>query len=186
MDADARRRADELIAWWRDYRQLVSVPEWYDPLRDKIADAVAQVVKERDAAVGVQQMPFGGLMVGVAWVPASVVGGVGKFYIYEGYGDTFAYTLTPSSLNFATCTWTWGKESFSNGHTGAGPVYRAAWNPTTGPANAQIYAIMGRWVYVPALQCIALHDGPSTSAQCLDGTTRNGIVQLWRPPGTPI
>ena len=63
-------------------------------------------------------MLHGGWNVGVAFVPASRVGGFGKFYIYEGWGDTFCTTLTPSSLNFATCTWTWGKEDF----TGAAPV----------------------------------------------------------------
>ena len=46
MTEAARRAADEIIAWWREYRQLASVPEWYDPLRDRIAAALAQGVRE--------------------------------------------------------------------------------------------------------------------------------------------
>jgi hypothetical protein len=140
------------------------------------------VDQERDAAVGTTRMPRGGIMVGVAWVPASVTGGVGRFYIYEGYGDDFCYTLTPSSLDFGTCTWTWGRERFANAHPGADPVYRKEFST----ADAQIYAPMGKFVYVPALRSLAWHDGPSTSAPSYDGVTRSGVVQLWRPPGTPI
>ena len=103
--------------------------------------------------------------------------GVGKFYLYEGFGDTFCYTLTPSTLNFATCTWTWGKESFS----GASPVFKNAPDVSDG----QRLAVQGKWQYVPALGCLAWHDGPNTSGVCVDGVTRQGIVQLW-PPGTPI
>jgi PKD repeat protein len=128
--------------------------------------------------VPTQNMPYGGVLVGATWVPASRVGGVGKFYLYEGFGDTFAYTLTPSSLNFATCTWTWGRESF----TGATPVFKE----TRIPGDGQRQAIQGKWQWVPALDAIAYHDGPNTEGICVDGVTRKGIVQLWRPPGTPI
>ncbi len=128
--------------------------------------------------VPTRSMPRGGALIGATWVPASVVGGAGKFYLYEGFGDTFAYTLTPSSLNFATCSWTWGRESF----TGPTPVFKQA--PISGDGQRQ--AVQGKWQFVPALGCIAWHDGPNTSGLCVDGVTRNGIVQLWRPPGTPI
>lgn len=130
----------------------------------------------------VQSLPYGGLYVGATWVPASVVGGVGKFYLYEGFGDTFAYTLTPSTLNFATCTWTWGAESFANAHTGADPVAKATYDA----GNAQAQAVLNKWQFVTDLGVIAWHDGPTTSAACFDGVTRDGIVQFWRPPGTPI
>ncbi|MBN8507274.1 MAG: hypothetical protein J0L57_01535 [Burkholderiales bacterium] len=140
------------------------------------------VDQERDAAVGARPMPKGGLMIGAAWVPGSVVGGVGKFYLYEGYGEPYCHTLTPSSLEFATCSWTWGREQFGNAHAGADPVYRQAFSA----GEAQVNAPMGKFVYVPALQSLAWHDGPATRARCYDGVTRGGIVQLWRPPGAPI
>lgn len=128
--------------------------------------------------IATQSFPKGGVFAGLAWVPASVVGGVGKFYIYEGYGDEFCYTLTPSSLDFASCSWTWGKESF----TGPTPVYKTAYGSGDWPR----LSVQGKFQYVPALGCLAWHDGPDTQAVCVDGVTRRGIVQLWRPPGTPI
>ena len=147
----------------------------------KMDAAGLPVDQERNAAVGTIRVPRGGLMIGAAWVPASAVGGVGKFYLYEGFGDDACYTLTPSSLDFGTCTWTWGREQFTNAHVGADPIARSTYSA----AEAQVYAPMGRFVYVPALRSLAWHDGPSTSARSYDGVVRGGVVQLWRPPGTP-
>lgn len=142
------------------------------------------VDQERDAAVGTRAMPFGGMLIGAAWVPGADLGtAVGRFYLYEGYGDDFCYTLTPSTLDFGTCSWTWGRERFTNAHTGADPVYRRAF--TTG--DGQIFAPTGKLVYVPADKCLAWHDGPGTGPrQCADGVSRTGIVQYLRVPGTPI
>lgn len=148
----------------------------------KMDAAGLPVYQENDAAVGTCRMPRGGLMVGAAWVPASVVGGVGKFYLYEGFGDDACYTLTPSSLDFGACSWAWGRERFTNAHAGADPIARSTYSAS----EAQIYAPMGRFVYVPALRSLAWHDGPSTSARSYDGAVRSGVVQLWRPPGTAI
>lgn len=125
-------------------------------------------------------MLHGGWNVGVAFVPASRVGGVGKFYIYEGWGDTFCTTLTPSSLDFATCTWAWGKESFS----GPAPVNKNVLPQIMG--NAGTEAPYGKFMWVPGLDALSWYDGPDTTGVCADGVTRDGIVQLWRPPGTPI
>lgn len=125
-----------------------------------------------------QNFAYGGLLVGCAWVPASGVGGVGKFYLYEGFGDTFMYTLTPSSLDFTTCTFTWGKESF----TGPTPPYKDAASLSDG----QRRAAQGKLVYVPAYGVLAWHDGPVPTGTTYDSATRNGIVQFWRPPGIPI
>src|SRR5580765_1983192 len=47
--SDAGRRAAEIIEWWREYRQLASVPEWYDPLAEKIAAALAEARREERA-----------------------------------------------------------------------------------------------------------------------------------------
>jgi hypothetical protein len=134
---------------------------------------------ERGSAIGTYPIQHGGFFIGAAWAPASVVGGVGKLYLYEGLGQTFCYTLTPSSLDFATCTWTWGKESFG----GVSPVTA---NPTPNLSDAQRQGVQGKLQWVDAYGCLAWHDGPNTSGVCADGVTRNGIVQLWRPPGTPI
>ncbi len=120
-------------------------------------------------------MLHGGWNVGVAWHPA-----LQKFYIYEGWGDTFCTTLTPSSLNFATCTWTWGKEDFG----GASPINKAPLPQNYG--NAGTEAPYGKWIYVPAYESFAWHDGPTTTGVCADGMTRDGVVQLWRAPGEPI
>lgn len=139
--------------------------------------AGAPVDLERSAAVGTRSMPFGGMYVGAAWHPT-----LQRFYLYEGYGDEFLYTLTPSSLDFAACTWAWGREQFDNAHDGADPVFRSAFVA----GNGQITAPLGKLVYVPEYDCLAWHDGPTTSAQCYDGVTRGGIVQLLRAPGTQI
>jgi hypothetical protein len=118
-------------------------------------------------------MRHSGIFVGVAWCPT-----LSKFYLYEGMGDSHCTVLTPSSLNFATCTWTWSRENF----TGAPPITRF----TGDVLSDQIRGVLGRWVWVPALSAFAWHDGPATTGVCNDGVTRRGIVQLWRPPGTPI
>jgi hypothetical protein len=122
--------------------------------------------------------PKGGVFVGVAWVPASKIGGVGKFYLYEGYGDTFCYTLTPSSLDFTSCTFTWGREDFS----GASPVFKTAYGSGDWPR----LSAQGKFQYIPSKGVLMWHDGPNTSGVCVDGVTRNGIVQFWNPPGTPF
>ncbi len=117
-------------------------------------------------------MPNGGLLIGVAWCPM-----LSKFYLYEGFGATFMHTLTPSSLDFATCTWQWDTEEF----TGPPPVFKLP--PLL--SDNQRRAAQGKLSWVPALGCLAWHDGPSTTGVCEDGVTRTGIVQLWAVPGTP-
>lgn len=112
----------------------------------------------------------GGILVGAAWCPP-----LRRFYLYEGYGDEFCYVLTPSSLDFASCSWSWSRESFS----GVPPVSRAAGTEL----GQQSLGAQGKFVWVAAYQCFAWHDGPTTAGVCVDGVERNGIVQLWRPPG---
>ena len=120
-----------------------------------------------------------GVFVAVAWCPT-----LQKFYFYEGYGDTFCHTLTPSTLNFLTCTWTWGRESF----TGPTPPSKA--DMVTPPGddidNYGASAPQGNFQWSPAYGCFVMTDGPGPSGTCYDGATRNGLVQLWRPPGTPV
>ncbi len=123
--------------------------------------------------IATQDMPYGGLYIGADWCPT-----LQRFYLYQGYGSDYCYTLTPSSLDFATCSWTWGKELFG----GPPPVYKSGFVA----GNAQADAVLGKWRWVAAYGCFGWHDGPSTTGECYDGGTRNGIVQLWRPPGTPV
>lgn len=117
--------------------------------------------------------PYGGLYVGVDWCPT-----LQRFYVYQGYGSDYCYTLTPSSMDFRTCSWTWGKEVFG----GPAPVYKSDFVA----GNAQADAVLGKWRWVAAYGCFGWHDGPSTTGECYDGVTRDGVVQLWRPPGTPV
>ncbi|MBY0467868.1 MAG: hypothetical protein K2Q07_02695, partial [Burkholderiaceae bacterium] len=118
-------------------------------------------------------MRHSGIFVGVAWCPT-----LQRFYLYQGMGDDFCIVLTPSSLDFARCDWTWSKESFG----GPPPVTRFPGEELTD----QIKGVLGRWVWVPAHGCFAWHDGPTTTGVCADGVKRNGIVQLWRPPGVRV
>lgn len=106
---------------------------------------------------------------GVDWCPITQ-----RFYIYEGRAQATVSVLTPSSLNFSTCTWTWNEETF----TGAAPAWYA---PSTGGGGD---VPLSRWRYVPALRSFAWSDGPRYSAPGGDGVVRDGVMQLWRPAGT--
>jgi len=168
--------ADAIVVFWPSNQNSAppAVPGTNMSIEVYSMDTGVPVDQERRiAAPTAYPMPYGGLYVGATWHQR-----LKKFYLYEGFGDTFSYTLTPSSLNFKTCSWTWGKESFS----GPAPVSKSAYSA----GNAQALAVLNKWQYVPAHDCIAWHDGPTTSAAAFDGVTRDGVMQLWRPPGTPI
>jgi hypothetical protein len=124
------------------------------------------------SGIAAQPLLHGGILVGAAWCPP-----LRRFYLYEGFGDDFCYVLTPSSLDFATCTWAWSKEWFD----GPPPAVRKE-NVGT-QLGEQRRAVQGKFVWVDAYQCLAWHDGPEPSGVCVDGQVRAGIVQLWRPPG---
>ena len=115
----------------------------------------------------------GGAGVSMAWCPPQQA-----FYLYEGMGDTFCTVLRPSSLNFATCSWTWSRESFG----GVVPVNGRG--IVTVPTTYE--GAYRRFFWAPALGCFAWQDGPTTTGVCLDSVTRDGVAQLWRPPGTVI
>jgi hypothetical protein len=116
----------------------------------------------------------GGDAISCCWVPD-----LKKFYLYEGCGDTFCITLTPSILNFRTCTWTWGKESFSG-------VAPANANGTQSGAINSVLSAWRRMRYSESLKCLTWCDGANVSGTCVDSQTRTGIFQLWKPPGTPV
>jgi hypothetical protein len=107
---------------------------------------------------------------GIDWCPDTR-----KFYMYEGYGSTKVRTLTPSSLDFSTCTWVWGEEVFSN----------PAWEPERYVGEYRQGAQpFSKWRYIRWLKCFAWSDGPDFIARCADGVERDGVMQLWRPLGT--
>lgn len=100
------------------------------------------------------------------------------FYIYEGLGDNYCTVLRPSSLSFATCSWTWSKERFD----GVAPVNaRGSIGLMTTLEGAH-----RRFFWSPFEKCFVWNDGPDTSGVCLDNVTRNGVAQMWRPPGAVI
>jgi len=106
---------------------------------------------------------------GVDWCPHTKA-----FYFYDGYGTTKIMKLSPSTLEFHECTWTWSEEEIT------APAWEA--NPNDefrGGAQA-----MSRWRYIPWLRCFAWCDGPNFSAPTADGVARAGVMQLWRPRGT--
>jgi hypothetical protein len=119
-------------------------------------------------------------------LPASAIAGPGygidwnphtrRFYLYSGGGSGTVVVLTPDSLDFATCTWTWSEETF----TGATP----AWTTTLTGGGGEV--TLGRWRYVPPLRSFSWSDGIGVTAPCVDGITRNGVMQLWRPLGTDV
>lgn len=118
-------------------------------------------------------LKHGGQWVAAAWCPPEQA-----FYLYEGMGDTFCTVLRPSSLDFSTCTWAWSQESFS------GPTPPAR-NTPVGAASSDAWGAFRRFVWDGGTGCFVWHDGPLPTGD-VGGVTRNGVVQLWRPPGTVI
>lgn len=114
----------------------------------------------------------GGFSAAVTWNPDQQ-----KFYIYEGVGETRCKTLAPSSLNFRTCSWTWGEETFG----GVDPATQRG--TIAGALPDSSYAAWRRMEYNRALKCLVWTDGPSSSGVCVDGQSRTGLVQLWKCPG---
>jgi hypothetical protein len=97
-----------------------------------------------------------------------------SFYVYEGRGSRRVLKLTPSSLEFHQCTWTWSEEPFND----------PAWEPNPNNDGRGGAQAMSKWRYIPWLRCFAWSDGPNYSARCADGVVRDGVMQLWRPLGT--
>ncbi len=106
---------------------------------------------------------------GIDWCPLTRA-----FYLYEGRGTTRVIKLTPSSLEFQSCTWTWSEETFSD----------PAWEPNPNSESRGGAQPFSKWRYIPWLKCFAWSDGPNFTARCADGVVRDGVMQLWRPLGT--
>lgn len=132
------------------------------------------------AAVSIPSLPagptglaHGGFNAGAAWDSKRK-----RIVLYEGLGDAVTHVLTPSSLDFRTCTWAWSRESYS----GRPP---ANWKGVVGAASS-LDGAWGRWRYVKPLDVFLWTDGPQVSGQTEDGVTRNGIVQFWNSVGTAL
>lgn len=149
--------ADMVVGFWCEYAQTA------------VRGEVLNCSTGEPVRVGTADWPVMNVMgagFGVDWCPATR-----KFYLYEGYGRTRVLTLQPSSLDFSSCSWTWGEEPFSK------PAW-AARNIGGGEVP------LSRWRYIPTLGCFAWCDGPAFSDTCADGQRHKGVMQLWRPQGT--
>lgn len=119
---------------------------------------------------------WGGRAMLVIWNP-----GVSKFYVWEGRGATFMHVLTPSTLNFRTCTWAWTKESFS----GPAPAdYTSGLTDSAARAQSQ-YAPGRRGGYIGS-NAMLIVDGPGGSGTNTAGSTVAGPGFIWTAPGTVI
>ena len=108
---------------------------------------------------------------GMDWCPITQA-----FYLFEGPGATRVIKLTPSSLDFASCTWTFSTESYTNSAVG---LSMGTWGDPG--AGSQPFS---KWRWIDGLKCFCWSDGPTSSGVCRDGVTRTGLMQIWRPAGT--
>lgn len=95
----------------------------------------------------------------------------GKFYAYEGYGDTTIHVLTPPD-NWTSGTWTWATETMG----GEAPIDLLE---VGGSSGQQPFS---KWKYNPSLKCFMWSQG-TVSRQCTDGVARDGAFQLYKPVG---
>lgn len=104
---------------------------------------------------------------GVDWCPITK-----KFYFFNSNGTNTIHTLAVSDpRNLATATYTWGSETFNN----------PAWVPGFNSGGGAL--AFGHLRYIPLLRCFVWSQ-PTYSAVCQDGSTHDGVAQLWRPAGT--
>lgn len=151
--------------------KATDTPQVNGPLSFRIFDMSTGVpIALQRTGLPTQPMPHGGMSPSCCWVPPQQA-----FYIYEGLGDDFCHVLRPSSLDFANCSWAWSREQFG----GVAPVSRF---PSLGLMTT-LQASYRRMCWVPSLGRLAWRDGPNVSGVCVDGVTRDGVVQLWCPPG---
>lgn len=154
--------ADMGIIFWTNYGEST--------IRGQILDLSSgtpvHVAVSPWALVGSGAPVVGGGGYGVDWNPITRA-----FYFYAGFGTTNVYKLKPSTLDFSTCTWTWSTETFAT----------PAWEPHTSSGFGEVP--YNRWRFVPAYRGFAWTDGQGYSAACVDGPTRGGIHQIWRPAG---
>ncbi|HSV51242.1 MAG TPA: hypothetical protein VLJ57_03945 [Burkholderiaceae bacterium] len=161
------------------YDRFVYVPEadmamgfWCDFGQTQFKAVVLNMSSGAPVAVASNAIPAKTMLgagFGADWCPITR-----KFYFYEARARAAVSVLAPSSLDFSSCTWSWGEETF----TGAAPAWIASGTGSGGEIA------LSRWRYVPALRSFAWSDGPRYSAVCEDGATRDGVMQVWRPLGT--
>lgn len=178
---EAPRKIQKVNGTWFGgwYDRFVYVPEadmalcfWCEFGRTEFKAQVIDLRSGQPVSVPFQPIPprtMASAGFGADWCPVTK-----KFYLYEGRGQNTLAVLTPSSLDFSNCSWSWNEESFGGA--------TAAWFGTTTGGGGAIP--LTRWRYVPALNSFAWSDGPRVAAASEDGVTRDGVMQLWRPRGT--
>ena len=95
----------------------------------------------------------------------------GKFYLYEGYGATTIHVLTPPE-DWKTGTWVWSTENIG----GEAPV---DYQENGGSQGQQPF---NKWRYNPRLRVFMWSQG-TVSRNSLDGVSRDGAFQIYRPLG---
>lgn len=107
---------------------------------------------------------------GMDWCPHT-----GKFYAYEGFGDTSLHVLTPPA-NWKTGTWSWSSEAM----TGELPADAGEYSGMSEWSGQQVF---NKFRYNQKLRSFMWSQG-TVSRQCTDGIARDGAFQLYRPIGT--
>lgn len=99
----------------------------------------------------------------------------GKFYCYNGFGETTLHVLTPpTDWRSTTAPWVWSTEEMG-GETPVALTEIMVSGGGDGPYS--------KWLYHPSIKCFMWSQGRATRASP-DGTVRDGAFQLYRPLGT--
>jgi hypothetical protein len=111
---------------------------------------------------------------GFDWCPDT-----GKFYVYEGFGTTTLYVLTPPALraNWTNGSlWTWSTETMG------GETPTAMTELFTSGGGDSVFS---KWMYNPHpdVKCFMWSQG-TVARTSPDGVSRPGAFQLYRPLGT--
>lgn len=156
--------ADMAVGFWCRYGETALRGEVID-----LATGSPVWTTYLDAALSSFDMTGAGF--GIDWCPDKQA-----YYAYEGSGAARVVKITPSSLDFATCTWSITTETVTGlVNQGAG-----GYGGGTGAGSQP----MSKWRYNALLGCFVWCDGPVPSGHVArDGGTRSGLVQLWRPAG---
>jgi hypothetical protein len=105
---------------------------------------------------------------GCDWCPET-----GKFYCYEGVGDTTLFVLTPPAGDWKTGAWTWSTEVMG----GEAPVNINVARPNGTGGNP-----FTKWKYNPAIKCFMWMQGLDQRLSP-DGVMRKGAFQVYKPLG---
>ena len=122
-------------------------------------------------------MPMGGRMAGGAYTPV-----LNALYFYEGRQQQTCEVLQFSTTNFKTTSYAWRRESFT-GPTPPGQVQGGIPNDLY---YSELYSTGRGWMYLEAEDVFAWVPGVTSANASVDGVSRTGTVQYWKPPGTIV